>query len=189
MEVDYKRFGCIQMGKKIRILYFYSVTIILSCYFVKEKFQENFGNVLEDMVASYNKLTAAAHLGAEARKTATTGPANDTIKPKSSFQRPELRNKLYSRNWSDASLFSDWMQTGRELCAGPSPSNIKNGTPYNLYPGSIISYPGFIHMRNVFVDTSRFLEKDPEYKQGRLESWGLAPGFFQVRLHPFHCTK
>ena len=188
MTADYKRVGCIQMGKKIRILYFYSVTTILSCYFVRERFQKNLGNVMEEMVASYNKLTAAAQPGVEAIITVTTGPANDTIKPRSSFQRPQLRNEIYARNWSDASLFSDWMQAGRDLCASPSPSSV-NGTSYILYPGSLISYPGFIHMRNVFVDTSRFLEKDPEYKQGRTESWGLVPGFFQVRLHTLHCTK
>ena len=167
------------MGKKIRILYFCLVTIILSCYFVGESFRGKLANVFEE---------TSAELGVEAIKTATRGPRNDTIKLKSS-QRPQLRNKLYSRNWSDAPLFSNWMQAGRDLCTSPSPSSVNNGTLCNLYPGYLTSYPGFIHMRNVFLDTSRFLENDPEFKQGRLESWGLLPGFFHVRLCSLHCTE
>ena len=105
-----------------------------------------------------------------------------------SFKR--LSVKRYTRDRTKVDLFTDWLQNSHVIC--DNDSHVGKVLNCSLV-GSLTGYPGFIHMKNVLVDTSRFLDKDPGCTRERVECWGLRPGFFQVRFYScsykYHVAK
>ena len=100
-------------------------------------------------------------------------------------KEPEISFHLYTKDRTKVDLFTDWLHGSHVIC--DNMDHVSNGMNHSL-ASSLTGFPGFIQMRNVLVDASRFLQKVPDCLKDRIECWGLRPGFFTVRfLFYFPC--